>query len=60
MVFVFLAGQEAFMMKKNPSDFCFIQAGCTEKEQGLLDKEAFVSDDEMKDVHVSIQMAALR
>lgn len=29
------------------------------KEKGVLDKERFVSNHEMNDIHVSIQMAAL-
>lgn len=50
--FCFLAAHENFVMGK--THLCFIQAQCKEKEQGLLDKERFVSDHEMNGLRTSI------
>lgn len=54
----FLAAQEGFIMGKKLISLLFKQ-NVKKKEQVLLDKERFVSNDEMNDIHVLIQMAAL-
>lgn len=54
----FLAAQEGFIMGKKLISLLFKQ-NVKKKEQVLFDKERFVSNDEMNDIHVLIQMAAL-
>lgn len=47
------------MGKKYKTHIVLFKQNVKKKEQGLLDKERFVSNHEINNTHVSIQIAAL-